>query len=77
MVDLRVPWRQAQRIGRDLELRIERRRIRRGEDLLERFLLRRELVEIGVGLRVRGIDLVEALLRGEDFPQSLLDRCGR
>ena len=58
-VDLLLPRRQAQRVGRDLELvgaaGVEHR--------LELGLLLGELVEVGVGLRVGGVDLLQPLLR--------------
>jgi hypothetical protein len=73
-VHLRIPRRQAQRVGRDLELRLERARVGGGEQLLEPLLLGGELVEVGIGLGVGRVHGVEALLRGEDFAQSLLDR---
>jgi hypothetical protein len=65
---------QAQRIGRDLELRVERRGVRGGEQLLQLLLLGGELVEVRIGLRVFRVDLLEALLRGEDLAQALLHR---
>jgi hypothetical protein len=74
VVDLRVPRRQAQRVGGDLELRVERVRFGRGEQLLELLLLGGELVEVGVGLGVLRVHLLEALLRLEHFPQAFLDR---
>ena len=45
-----------------------------GDQRLELGLLGGELVEVGVGLAVFGIDLVEALLRGERAADAFLDR---
>ncbi len=70
MVDRGIPGRQAQRIGRHLQLigstRVDQR--------LEARLLLGELVEVGVGLRVRGVHFVEALLRRRGLAHPLFDR---
>jgi hypothetical protein len=72
VLDLRVPRRQAQRVGRDLEL-VLAVRPGGGDHRLEPRLLLGQLVEVRVGLGVRGVNLVEPLLRGEDVAESLLD----
>jgi hypothetical protein len=71
--DLGVPWRQAQRVGGDLQRALQRVRIARGEDRLEALLLGGQLVEIGAFLGVGGVDLVEPLLRVEDLADAFLD----
>ena len=45
-----------------------------GDDGLELGLLGGQLVEVGVGLGVGGVDLVQPLLRAEHFAEALLDR---
>ncbi len=70
--DLRVPGRQAQRVGGDLEL-VLGVAARGSEDRLVLGLLGGELVEVGVGLGVGGVDLVELLLGFEDLAQAVLD----
>ena len=72
--DLRVPGRQAQRVGGDLELVLDVVAGARGDDRLVLRLLGGELVEVGVRLRVRGVDLVELLLCLDDLAHALLDR---
>ena len=62
--DLRVPRRQPQRVGGDFHLHVAVGAAR-GDDRLVLRLLGGELVEVGVGLRVRGVDLLEPLLRAE------------
>ena len=71
--DLRVPRRQAQRIGGDLELMLDVAAAG-GEDGLVLGLLGGELVEVGVRLGVGGVDLVELLLGFEHLAEALLDR---
>jgi hypothetical protein len=71
---LRVPRRQAQRVGRDLEQVLVAAAARRRDHGFVLGLLGRELVEIGVGLRVGGVDRLELLLRLGDLAQALLDR---
>ena len=71
--DVRVPRRQAQRIGRDFELSLEIVAIGRLDDGLELRLLRGDLVEIGVGLGIRGVDRVETCEGVLDLLHRLLD----
>ena len=74
--DLRVPRRQAQRVGRDFERALERVRVARREDRLEALLLGRELVEIGAFLGIGRIDRFELGLRLEDLADAFLDAPG-
>ena len=60
--DLRVPRRQAQRVGGQLELQVGVLAAGGGDDGFELGLLGGQLVEVGVGLGVLGVDLVEPLL---------------
>jgi hypothetical protein len=73
--DRRLPWRQAERVGGDLHLHLGVR-ARSRDDRLELRLLGGELVEVGIGLCVRRVDLVEPCLRVEDFrePSSTASR---
>ncbi len=73
LFDLRVPRSQAQRVGRDLHLHIGVRAPPR-DDGLKACLFGRELVEVGVGLGIRGVDFLELLLGVKYFAQALLDR---
>jgi hypothetical protein len=59
--DVRVPRRQAQRIGAISSCRVEVVAVGRLDQRLEARLLGGDLVEIGVRVRVRGIDLLESL----------------
>ena len=72
--DFRLPRRQAQRVGGDLELMLDVVAGGSGDDRLEFRLLGREFVEVGVGLGIGGVDLVQALLRAEHLAQALLHR---
>src|SRR5439155_3440322 len=72
--DLRLPRRQAQRVGGELELQVGVLGAGRGDDRLELVLLGGELVEVRVGVGVFGIHLVEPRLRCEHAADALLDR---
>ena len=61
--DARVPRRQAQRVGGDLELLLERVAVLREEDRLELRLLGGERVEIGLGIAVLCVDRLELAAR--------------
>ena len=74
LADHRVPRREAERIGGDLELHVGVLAARGRDDGLELGLLGCELVEVGIGLAVLGIDLVEPLLRSEGAADAFLDR---
>jgi hypothetical protein len=63
---------QPQRVCSDLHLVLGVRARRRDDRLVVR-LLGRELVEVGVGLRVRRIDLLELLLGVEQLAEAGLD----
>ena len=71
--DLRIPRRQAQRVGRDLELVLGIAAARREYRLIFG-LLGGELVEVGVGLGVGGVDFVELLFRFRRFAEAFLHR---
>jgi hypothetical protein len=71
--DHRVPGRQSQRVGGDFHLQVAVG-ARSREDCLVLRLLGRQPVEIGVGLGVRRVDLLQPGLRLEHFGQALLDR---
>src|SRR5262249_35126875 len=64
-----LPGRQAQRVGRDLEL-VGAASV---DDGLQARLLLGELVEVGVGLRVRRVHFIEALLGRGRFAQRFFD----
>jgi hypothetical protein len=70
--DLRVPRRQAQRVRRDLHLHVGSG-ARRRDDRFQASLLRRQLVEVGVGLGVGCVDFLELGLGAEDLAHPLLD----
>ena len=72
--DLGVPRRQAQRVGGDLHLQVRAVGVNGVDDRFELRLLGGELVEIGIGLRVRRVDLLEALLRRKRFSETLFHR---
>ncbi len=72
--NLDVPRRKAQRVGGDVHLQIGAVRVHCVDDRLEFRLLGGELVEVGVGFRVRRIDLIETLFRLQRFAQALLHR---
>ena len=72
--DGRVPRRQAQRVGGDLQLQVGVLAAGGGDDRLQLGLLGRQLVEIGIGLGIGGIDLVEPRLGGEHAADALLHR---
>jgi hypothetical protein len=78
--DLRVPGRQAQGVGRLLELGFHVVPVGGVDDGLEPLLLGRELVEIRVGLgvgRVHGVELGLGVLDlAEAFLHRLAARCG-
>ena len=71
--DLRLPRRQAQRVGGDLQLVLDVV-AGGGQHRFVFRLLRGQLVEIGVGLGVGGIDFVQFLPRLQHLAQALLDR---
>lgn len=71
--DLRVPGGQAQRIGGDFQLLLRAAAIARREDGFVLGLFGRELVEVGVGLGIGGVDFVELLLCFEDIAETFLD----
>ncbi|OIQ96268.1 hypothetical protein GALL_217880 [mine drainage metagenome] len=71
--DLGLPGRQPQRVGGDFELVVEVA-AGRGQDGLVLGLIGGELVEVGVGLGVGGIDRVELGLRLEHFAHALFHR---
>ncbi len=89
LADDRIPRGQAQGVGGDLELHLGVLAAGGGDLRLELGLLGGELVEIGVGRAVFGVDLVEALLRGQAPPMpsstawrtvcsgSITGSCGR
>jgi hypothetical protein len=77
LADDRVPRGQAQGVGGDLELHLGVLAAGRGDRRFELGLLGGELVEIGIGLAVFGIDLVEPLLRGERAADARTGSCGR
>ena len=68
-----VPRREPEGIGGDLELHVGVLAAGRGNLRLELGLLRGELVEVGVGLAVFRVDLVESLLRRERAADAFLD----
>ena len=72
--DLGVPRRQAQRVGGDLELQVGVFAAGRGDQRLELVLLGGQRVEVGIGLGVGGVHLVQALLGREHAADALLDR---
>ena len=71
--DRSLPGRQAQGIGRDLELMLGIRTAGRKHRLVLCLLLR-QLVEIGVGLGISCVDLFELALGLHHFAHALLDR---
>ena len=71
--DFRVPWRQPQRIGRDLEQVLDVGAAGR-EDGFVFGLFGGELVEVGIRLRIRRINFFQLLLRLQDFAQAAFDR---
>jgi hypothetical protein len=72
--DLGVPRRQAQRVGGHFELALQRVRVVGGEQVFQLLLLLGQLVEIGAFFGVFGVDLVQALLRVENFGDAFFDR---
>ncbi len=66
--DLRIPRRQTQRVGGNFELLIEIV-AGGGDDGFELRLLFGELVEVGVGIAVRGVDFVERLRASINSPR--------
>ena len=72
--DLRVPRRQAQRVGRDLQLPVEVVAVRGEHDRFEFRLLGGQRVEVGVGFAVGGVDLVEPLAHGQQLGVRFFDR---
>ena len=71
--DLRVPRGQAQRIGSDLELMLHVAAAG-GEDRFVLGLVGGELIEVGVGLGVGGVDLLQLFPGFEDLAQPFLHR---
>ncbi len=71
--NLGVPGRQAQRIGGHFELALQVVAIAGLQDRLELGLFSRQLVEIGVRLRVSGIDFVQPCLSVLDHADSFFD----
>ncbi|MNS65190.1 hypothetical protein D3C72_983420 [compost metagenome] len=72
-----VPGRQAQRVGGDFHLVFDVVRAAgggRGDDGFQVSLLSGQGVEIGVRLGVGGVDLVQALLGGDDGAQAFFNR---
>ena len=72
--DLRLPRRQAQGVGGDLQLLLGGVAVGGGEDRLQACLLGSERVEIGIRLGIGGIHGVELLLRLEHLAEALFDR---
>ena len=72
LADFRVPRRQPQRVRGDFHLHV-RAGTRARDDRLQLRLLGGERVEIGVGLRIGCIHLVEALRRGKNVADAFLD----
>ena len=70
---LRFPGRQAQRVGRDVELALEVVAIDGREEGFELPLFRGELVEVRVGFAVERVDLLEARERVLDRLHRLFD----
>ena len=71
--DVRVPRRQAQRVGRDFELALEVVAVGRLDDGFEPRLFGGDLVEVGIGFGVRGIDRVEPGQRVLDVLRRVFD----
>ncbi len=72
-----VPGRQAQRVGGDLHLVLDVVGAAGGGRRDDRFqlgLLGGQRVEVGVGLGVGGVDLLQARLGGHGLAQALFDR---
>ncbi|MCY1214074.1 hypothetical protein D9M72_258780 [compost metagenome] len=74
MFDLRVPRRQAQRVGGDLQLQLGVVAVARGQDGFVLGLIGGQRVEVGVRLGIGRIDLVELLARLEHAAQGLFHR---
>ena len=72
LADFRVPRRQAQSVGGDLELVLGIRACG-GDDGLEARLLGGKGVEIGLGVGIRGIDFIELGARGKDLAHRFFD----
>ena len=62
VLDLGVPWRQAQGVGGDFQLALEVVAVAGLQDRFELGLLGSQLVEIGIRLSVGGVDFVQACL---------------
>ncbi len=71
--DLRVPGRQAQRIGGDFQLAIQVVAVAGLQNRFELGLFGGQLVEVGIRIGVGGIDLVEARLGVLDHADRFLD----
>jgi hypothetical protein len=71
--DLRVPGRQAQRVGGQFELQVGVFAAGGGDDGFQVVLLGGQLVEVGVGLGVFGVDLVQPLLGRQHTADALFD----
>ncbi len=71
VLDVRIPRRQAQRVGGDLEL-VFGVGAGCGDHGFEPRLFGGERVEVGILFGIGGIHLVEFLLRGEHFAEALL-----
>ena len=73
VADLRVPRRQAQRIGRHFQLQLDVVGAGRGDDRLVLGLLVGQRVEVGVRLGIGRIDFFQLLLGLDDVAQAALD----
>ncbi len=73
IADHRVPRRQSQRVGGDFHLRVEVG-AGGGENRLAARLLLGQLVEIGIGLGIGGVDFIEPVLGRNDLAQPRFHR---
>ncbi len=72
--DLGLPWRQAQRVGGDVELILQRVRIARCQDRLQTLLLLGQCVEIGAFFGIGGVDRLQCGLCLQHLAHAFLDR---
>jgi hypothetical protein len=74
LADDRFPRWQAQCVGGDFQLVLERMRVATGEDCFEALLLGGELVEVGAFFGIGFVHLVQFSLRAEHFTDTDFDR---